>query len=130
MPWVCVLTASCSSLGTRRFMYPGHCCKHAVKGDMDFNGCTRRDAQDNEVGKSVLRPSKVRGMSTHHATVVLKGSTWLRPPPSQILLKHVKFSKSWGYWPEHNCSKLPDDDDMRAAPGSLERESMHEDLQT
>ena len=133
MPCICVQGASCSSLRSRRFMYPVHCCKHAVKGDMDFNGCSRRDAQDHHVGKSVVRPSMVRGMSTHQATAVREGSAWLRPPATQILLKHLKFSSSWGQWPEHNCSKLPDDNEMRAAgtaPGNAERESLHKDLQT
>ena len=109
-----------SSLSVVRYLYPGHCCKHPDKDDMSFSSCTRRDVQDHEVGKSIVRPSMVRGMSTHVATVVQEGSAWLQPPASQILLKHIKFNQSWGIWfnqswgiwPERNCSKLPDDTDV------------------
>ena len=63
-----------SSLSIVCYVYPGRCCKHSDMSDMDFSSCTRWDAQDHQVGKSIVRPSMVRGMSTHVATVVQEGS--------------------------------------------------------
>ena len=101
-----------SVMSILRFMYPKRCCQHTAAGAIDYTTCTKRDELDHHVGKSIVRPALVKGMSTHQATAVQAGTQWFQPPPEQILLKHVKLTHSWGLWSVIDCALLVDDSNI------------------